>query len=534
MLRCVEYSRYSTCHQSEKSIETQQFECGEYAKSLGGKIVKTYKDEAVSGGKRGRDGFQNLIKDINKDMFDVIIAYDLSRLSRDIEDIANLYKRCQFKGIKIHTCAEREIGLMEIILRGGINNLYLKEGSDRVRSALHNMIRNGRLPSTCPYGYETDYSVVDEKGERIKGIWKIHTYQSLIIQRIFEDLAAGKSAIQIAQDLNKDGVPGPANRPWRDNIIRGNRRFGDGIINNEIYKGVYAYNRSKWINDPVKDKKVRQPRPPEEWKRQDMPELAIIGDNLWKAAKAEQQKLIDNPQYQQSSKSLIGCRRNKYLLSGKLFCGACGSKMILVAKGRYGCADYRKCRICDNRYTMPRKEIEEEVLSYLSDHLLSEKYVSQYLADFESEFHEHNRRHELELASKKAQLSRVQKKIENILNAMESGNIVSNTVNQRLKEYEEQEALLENDIKARSDVEPPEMIDVSEYRSMLRHIRKNIYDKAIHPAVMNEIRPLIDKILLHPSKKGYRVEIFGDITKLTSVRTPHSRDFFVPKDMISE
>lgn len=328
MKRYVDYTRYSTDLQNEKSAEDQRHECHEYVKKNGGCIVDSYSDDAVSGGTRFRTDFQRLLEDISKNKFDVIIAEDLSRLSRDIEDTAYLYKLCQFNKVTIFTLLEREINEIHVGVKGVMNALYRKDGSDRVRRGLKGIIRDGRWPGKIPYGYEVDHDKTDDNGDRIRGYIKINPYQAQIIYRIFEEIIAGKSAIQIAKGLNADGIPGPSNIPWKDTVIRGNRVLKAGIINNEIYKGILVYNKTNTVINPSTGKKVTRLNPEKEWVREPAPDLCIVGDNVWGAAQARLQEIREQADNTSRSKNLLGSRRNKYLLSGKLFCGKCGKPCL--------------------------------------------------------------------------------------------------------------------------------------------------------------------------------------------------------------
>ena len=51
----------------------------------------------------------------------------LDRLSRDQEDVAGLYKRLSFAGVKIITLSEGEVSHLHIGLKGTMNALFLKD-----------------------------------------------------------------------------------------------------------------------------------------------------------------------------------------------------------------------------------------------------------------------------------------------------------------------------------------------------------------------------------------------------------------------
>ncbi len=59
--------------------------------------------------------------------FQIVMAEALDRLSRDQEDIAGIYKRLSFAGVRIVTLSEGDISDLHIGLKGTMNALYLKD-----------------------------------------------------------------------------------------------------------------------------------------------------------------------------------------------------------------------------------------------------------------------------------------------------------------------------------------------------------------------------------------------------------------------
>jgi len=58
------------------------------------------------------------------------------------------------------------------------------------------------------------------------------------------------------------------------------------VLNNELYIGRYIWNRSQWVKDPDSHKRVRVERPRNEWHIVERPDLRIVTDELWQAARA--------------------------------------------------------------------------------------------------------------------------------------------------------------------------------------------------------------------------------------------------------
>jgi len=91
MTRVAIYARFSDEIQNPLSIEDQLRTCNEFAHREGWQIVQTYTDPALSGfSVLQRPGIQKLMADARKQLFDVVVAEGLDRVSRDQEDTAGL------------------------------------------------------------------------------------------------------------------------------------------------------------------------------------------------------------------------------------------------------------------------------------------------------------------------------------------------------------------------------------------------------------------------------------------------------------
>lgn len=88
MIRAAIYARYSSDLQRDASIEDQIRVCKMRAEREGWTVINCYTDHAISGASLMRPGIQMLMQDGAAERFDIVIAEDLDRLSRDQEDIA--------------------------------------------------------------------------------------------------------------------------------------------------------------------------------------------------------------------------------------------------------------------------------------------------------------------------------------------------------------------------------------------------------------------------------------------------------------
>jgi DNA invertase Pin-like site-specific DNA recombinase len=129
------YARYSSDNQRDASIEDQLRLCRLHAEKQGWTIVDSYSDRAISGASLLRPGIQELIQDATRGRFAIVVAEAMDRLSRDQEDIAGLFKRMAFAGVRIVTLSEGDVTHLHVGLKGTMNALFLKDLADKTRRA---------------------------------------------------------------------------------------------------------------------------------------------------------------------------------------------------------------------------------------------------------------------------------------------------------------------------------------------------------------------------------------------------------------
>ena len=387
-LKVALYARYSSAHQREASIEDQVRLCKERAEKEGWNLVNSYTDKATSGASLMRAGIQSLLEDALAGKFDIILTEALDRLSRDQEDIAGIYKRMEFAGIKIITLSEGEINNLHVGLKGTMNALFLKDLADKTRRGLRGRVEAGKSGGGNSYGYEV-VRHFDEQGKAITGDRKVVDAEAEVIRRIFRDFACGKSPRSIAHALNRKGVPGPRGRSWTGSTIRGHNKRGTGILNNELYIGRLVWNKLHYRKNPDTGRRVSQLNPQDDWIIREVPHLRFIDQNLWNRVKVRQEDiqvqykgLIDGVH---SHNALNRTRRSKHLLSGLLTCGSCGGTYSIVNQDRYGCFDHAHRGICSQKRTVRRTDVEERVLSGLKDKLLHPDLVHQMIKEMQQE-----------------------------------------------------------------------------------------------------------------------------------------------------
>ena len=373
-VRVAAYARYSSEQQNERSIDDQLRLCRDYAARLGADIVGVYADYALSGSSlKNWPEAARLLADARAGLFDAVIAEALDRLSRDQEDIAHIFKRLAFAGVRLLTAGEGEIGELHIGLKGTMNALFLRDLAAKVRRGQRGRAAEGLVPGGRSYGYDV-VRELDAKGELLRGRRRINEAEAAIVRRIFSEYTAGRSARAIATALNRDGVPSPSGKAWGASAINGARGRGSGILYNEAYIGRLIYNRTTFTKDPETGRRISRVLPAGERVTAEAPALRIVPDALWNQAAARKARYAGMPVHK--------TRRPKHVFSGLIFCAECGSAYTVKNRDQLACAAHREKGTCANNRTIRMAELERRVLDGLRRELLAPENIELLVTEY--------------------------------------------------------------------------------------------------------------------------------------------------------
>ena len=281
------YSRFSSDLQRNASIADQNRDCRAEIDGQGWDLGPVFSDRAVTGSSTLRPGYKDLLDGVRRGAFQIIVAESLDRLSRDQEDLAALYKRCKFAGIRIRTLAEGWITELHVGLKGTMSALFLKDLADKARRGLRGSVEAGASGGGISYGFD----VVSVPEGEDRGGRTVNDAEAEIVKRIPQDYAGGASPKAIAGARNREGVPGPSGGTSSRSTINGTRARGTGILNNDLYVGVLVWNRLRYEKHPDTGKRCSRLNPEGEWLRRAVPELRIVDDVLWARVKERQAEL---------------------------------------------------------------------------------------------------------------------------------------------------------------------------------------------------------------------------------------------------
>jgi len=514
-MKAALYARYSSDQQRDASIEDQIRLCTEHLAKQGLEPAECFSDYALSGSTLNRPGIQSLLSACQEGRFDLVVAEALDRLSRDQEDVAALYKRLSFQGVRLITLSEGEINELHVGLKGTMNSLFLKDLAAKTRRGLRGRVTQGKSGGGKAYGYDVVRHFAED-GLPVRGDRQINLNEAAVVERIFKDYAAGASPKAIALALNKEGVAGPSGRAWGPSTINGNRSRGTGILNNELYVGRLVWNRLRYLKDPDTGKRVSRLNPEEDWVVQDVPDLRIIDQGLWDQVKARQRELEGN---RSGPKPFWDRRRPRYLLSGLVTCGICGGRFSMISKTHMGCSTARNKGTCDNRRTISRPHLEAYLLEGLQHHLMDPDLFEVFCREFHTELNRLRKTEQSTRRKQEQQLRQVEDGIRRLIEAIKNG-VPPQTIKDEMIALEGKKASLKQALSEPVDDKPfvhPNMAKL--YRQKVGDLASALREGPDHRGAFDRIRSLVEEVVLVPTEGSFAIEIKGDfagILKLSS------------------
>jgi len=529
-IKCAIYARYSSNNQREASIEDQIRKCREAAKSKGWIILEDhiYYDKAQSGTQiDSRKSFKKMLSVAMSENcpFQKIIVDDTSRIARNTKEALNIFLLLNFYGIHIYYVAQRidtaeETAEEMITINGLIDSIYIRNLAKETHRGIEGQVLKGFSSGGKRYGY---YSApvhngrVDIYGNPIAEgyILKINPEEAETVKRIFKLFGEeGYSARRIANLLNKElketGKPKPPRGDyWRVSTIIGSKKDFRGILNNEIYIGKYTWNKTSSRRNPENGKKKRILKETDKWISILKPELKIISDELWQKVKQRQRYLkeITNGKYTKAKKIYA---RN--LFSGLMSCGICQGNIVIVSGGKYakyGCSNNwnKGFSVCENAAKIDKNRIELEILQALKLDFRNDKFINYLFkkvnAIIRAKFKEN--KNVLMYRALKDELKKINREIDNFINAIKAGIITESVKNQLLlseKRKEEIESKLENIENEKNDI--PQI-----KKENIEHYLENLNQTLSLNSVLGRdfLNKVVSKIILTPIEDKIKVTI---------------------------
>ena len=519
-MKAVIYARYSSDNQREESIEGQIRECTAFAEKNDLTILKHYIDRAYSARTDHRPAFQEMIKDSDKHLFDMVIVWKLDRFSRDRYDSARYKVLLKKNNVRVVSATEvissgADGILLESVLEG-FAEYYSADLAEKVtRGMTENALKCKFNGGSMPIGY-----VIDEEQH-----FQIDPLTAPFVLEAFKRYIEGATMKELIDFFNEKGIKNKSGGDINYNSIQ-------RMLNNRRYIGEYAF-RDIVVPDGIP---------------------AIVPKELFDRVQAKLAKNKKSPARHKAEED--------YLLTTKLFCGCCGAYMCGESgKGRsgevhryYKCVSIKKRRTICNKKSVRKDWIEDIVVNATMKMLMSDTTIDAIVSALMTLQDAEN----VNLPLYEKQLKETNVAINNLLNAIQAG-ILNRSTKERFDQLEAIRDELENKIAAEKLAKP--RITEEQLRFFLDRFRKLDVRQLSHRRMLidtfvNAVFLYDDKLVLtYNFREGTETITFDDLknklgegfsgSDMSSVAAPNEKirtgfskletgsDFFLPSTTFS-
>lgn len=476
-MTAVIYARYSSDNQREESIEGQIRECTVYAEKNGITVVKHYIDRAISAKTDNRPQFQQMIKDSERKLFDIVLVWKLDRFARNRYDSARYKTQLKKNGVKLMSATEvisdgPEGIILESVLEGYAEYYSADLAEKVVRGQTENVLKGRCNGGRGTFGYTLD-------AERR---FHIDPVTSPFVLEAFKRYKEGATMKEIRDWMNLEGVKNPVGGAMTYNSV-------EHMLKNRRYIGELKF-RDIVVPDAI-------------------PPLVPM-------------ELFEEVQVKISKNKKAPARRkaeDDYLLTTKLFCGHCGALMFGESGTSrtgdvhryYKCAAAKKRKSC-NKKAVRKQWLEDLVVSETMKLIQNDAVIDSLVAAVM----ELQNRESTSLPLYEKQLRETETGIQNMLNAIQAGILTSST-KERLEALEGQKKDLEAKIAEEKLAKP--VMKEEFVRFWLLHFRKlDLSQKeqrqALIDTFINAVYLYDDKVLITFNyKEGTETVSFDEATE---------------------
>ncbi len=270
-----------------ESIQNQKSMLVSYALEQDWEIYNIYSDDDYAGADRNRPAFLHLLADAEQRKFDIVLCKTQSRFTRELElvekYIHGLFPLWNIRFVSIVDNADtlNRGNKKSRQINGLINEWYLEDMSENIKSVLDNKRKNGlHIGAFALYGYTKD---PDKKGHLL-----IDAEAAAVVREVFTLFSKGYGKTAIARMLNDRGIPNPTEYKRLHGLKYHPPRAKTGtlwkysavsdMLTNELYIGNMVQGRYGSVSYKTK---ANRPRPKEQWFVAKNTHEPIIDRALW-------------------------------------------------------------------------------------------------------------------------------------------------------------------------------------------------------------------------------------------------------------
>lgn len=246
------YGRKSVYSDKSDSVDNQFRMCQSHIEAMyRGKVdsIHTYADEGFTGANTDRPELKALLDDISAGLVDVLVVYQLDRLSRDVRDFANIYSALEAKGVMFISLKDSidtstPIGKAMMYVSVTFAQMERETIANRVKDNMRGLAKKGYwCLGQVPTGYRRRRIA---SGKKNHCTLETDETGAAYVRMVFRDFLEGGVSVQGLQTKYRDsGVKSPRGKFFTKEAIY-------AILTNPAYcaatPGVYDYWQSKGCN----------------------------------------------------------------------------------------------------------------------------------------------------------------------------------------------------------------------------------------------------------------------------------------------
>jgi len=497
--RTAAYLRVSTEEQSREgySIAAQRDRLLAFCRAQGWDVAGIYVDDGYSGASLDRPQLKKLREDVRAGKVNLVLVWKVDRLSRRVSHLAQLVEEFDEHGCAFRSATEpfdtsHAAGRAFLQMLAVFAELERETIRERARHGIHQRIKEGHLHGRPrALGYQ-----VPGAGQ----VWQVEEREAQVVRWIYDQYLRGVGSMRIAHAL-KEGVPElPADVLRKEFSHLSIHSLADRvrwILHNPIYAGYTTLN-----GDLLPGRHE-----------------AIIDPDAWHRV---QDIFARRRSFGPRSKT------SPYILSGLVYCGACGSPMWGFSQGAYPRGRRRPkttTRTRDTRYAyyvckqsglhegrlkkcsnwgIRKERVEGEVLARIRQLALAPHEVAAALPPEAEPEDEDQRR----LRQLRAELAAVRRRQQNLIATIERAPDLEDALLDRLRELADEQRRLQQEID-RLDAGAQNRrhtLSREDLASLLAHVSE-VIDNANPDELRELVRLFVRRVIVMPSKE-IQVELY--------------------------
>jgi site-specific DNA recombinase len=323
-MRAAPYARLSEDRSGlSENVDIQLAEARDYCAEQGWTVVDEFADDDISASRystKPRLEYQRLLAEIRAGHVDVVVVTEMPRLYRRLEELLELIEMAAVTPLR--RIQPTEGGGYDLSTGEGIHNavsavnnaaLESRKISGRVKRKRKAQARNGEfLGGARPFGFIWHPAVKDRTGRVVEpGRMELCEAEAALLREAIQRILDGGTVIGVVRAWNAAGIRTATGKKWRTSSLR-KILTSPRLIGVQTHLGVQYEARWPAITDPD------------------------TFEQLQLVLKAEDR----------TGRNAGNRRARRYLLTGFVYCGLCGSQLVGFANRNYAGSPPKRRYFC--------------------------------------------------------------------------------------------------------------------------------------------------------------------------------------------